>query len=488
MFDYQIDLDDYRSVEDLQRLANDVQDALVAMERESDGRPYKGDGRDKFAGLTKMKREIPRRIAELRGRHAVITGYAHERGRIESMEDSYYPPSRTDNERRPDEPRHLAEAREAGLRAIDAEQGALSARAGDRLETLIRHADPDGSGGRYLNAVGNPAYLSAFKKLVADPTSGHLRFTPAEVEAVRVVSGVQSERAMSIGTGSAGGFAVPFILDPSVMLTSTGALNPVRSIARTVTITGAREWRGVASDGVTAAYVAEAVVATDASPTLVQPTIITYQWRVYLPFSIALSQDWSGIDEELLRLSSDARDVNDATAFLTGTTNSPVGILAIGTTGALTTTQRVQTAVSATYSVGDPWLLKAALPPRFIPTTTYAAGPAIYDKTYRFVAQGSTTEPRQFGDGDRGGNFLGQPKVEWSTMAVTTTTASRIMIAGDWSGYTVVDRLGTTAELIPHLFTSSQGLLPSGQRGLYIYGRTGAAVTMPNAFRYLEVL
>ena len=28
---------------------------------------------------------------------------------------------------------------------------------------------------------------------------------------------------------------------------------------------------------------------------------------------------------------------------------------------------------------------------------------------------------------------------------------------------------------------------PTGQRGLYAYGRTGAGVTMPNAFRYLEV-
>jgi hypothetical protein len=61
--------------------------------------------------------------------------------------------------------------------------------------------------------------------MVMDPTTGHLRFTPAEVEAVRKVSAVEAERAMSIGTGSAGGFAVPFVLDPSVMLTSTGALN-----------------------------------------------------------------------------------------------------------------------------------------------------------------------------------------------------------------------------------------------------------------------
>jgi HK97 family phage major capsid protein len=419
----------------------------------------------------------------------MIAEAAGQPGRSESMEDAYYAPTTRTVQRRPDEPRHLAEARDTGLRAIESQQGVLSARAGDRLEQVVREHDPDGSGGRYLAAVGDPFYRSAFGKLVMDPTTGHLRFSPAEVEAMRVVSGVMAERAMSIGTGSAGGFAVPFILDPSVMMTSTGALNPVREIARQVTITGAREWRGVASDGVTAAYVAEATAATDASPTLVQPAIVTWQWRVFVPFSIELSQDWGSIEAELLKLASDARDVNDATQFLTGAgTTSPGGILNIGGTGGLTTTQRVQTLTSATYAVGDPWLLKAQLPPRFIPTATYAAGPTIWDKSYRFVAQGSTTEPRQFGDGDRGNDFLGRPKVEWSTMVSTTTTASRIMIAGDFSGYTVVDRLGTTVELIPHLFGAAQGNLPTGQRGLYIYGRTGAGVTKPNAFRYLEVL
>jgi HK97 family phage major capsid protein len=256
-----------------------------------------------------------------------------------------------------------------------------------------------------------------------------------------------------------------------------------------VTISGAREWRGVASDGVSAVYVPEATAATDASPTLVQPSIITYQWRVFVPFSIELGQDWPELQNELVRLSSDARDVLDATQFLTGAgTSSPGGILNIAGTGGLTTSQRVQTTTSATYAVGDPWKLKAQLPARFIPTATYAAAPATYDSTFRFVAQGSTTEPRQFGDGDRGGNFLGRPKVGWSTMVSTTTTGSKLFIAGDFSGYTIVDRLGVTAELIPHIFGSAQGNLPTGQRGLYVYGRTGAGVTMPNAFRYLEVL
>lgn len=42
------------------------------------------------------------------------------------------------------------------------------------------------------------------------------------------------------------------------------------------------------------------------------------------------------------KLIADARDVPDATMFMTGTgTNQPLGILAVGTTGALSTTQRI---------------------------------------------------------------------------------------------------------------------------------------------------
>lgn len=454
---------------------------VAALNLEHEGESMPEEAREEWNALNE-------RIDEFEARRERIRELARTRRNLENGDGATF---RHDFNRGDDsqvDPR-LREDRDAGLRAIERYDAVLTAKAADRLDGLVRSHDPDGHASRYVDAVGNPAYYSAFGKMVMDPTTGHLRFTPKEVEAVRKVSAVSEERAMSIGTGSAGGFAIPFVLDPSIMLTSTGALNPVRQVARQVTISGAREWRGVASDGVTAAYVAEATVATDGSPTLVQPAIITYQYRVFVPFSLELGQDWPELGLELLRLASDARDVNDATQFLTGAgTSSPGGILNIGGTGGLTTTQRVQTAVSATYAVGDPWLLKAQIPPRFIPTSTYAASPTILDKTYRFVAQGSTTEPRQFNDGARAGDFLGRPVIEWSTMVGTTTTGSKIAIVGDFSGYTIVDRLGINAELIPHLFTASQGLLPSGQRGLYCWGRTGAGVTMPNAFRYLEVL
>ena len=299
----------------------------------------------------------------------------------------------------------------------------------------------------------------------------------------------EEQRNLNVTTGSAGQFAIPFALDPSHHPDQHRRPQPAPQPREVETIVGATTWKGVASDGVVAAFGAEGAVATDATPTLVQPSITVQKAFCFVPFTIEASQDWVGLQSELVRLMNDAKNILEATKFLLGSgTNEPGGILNIGGTGGLTTTQRVQTAGSATYAVGDPWLLKAALPPRFIPATTYAAGPAIWDKTYRFVAQGSTTEPRQFGDGDRGGDFLGAPKEELSTFVTTTTTGSKIMVAGDFNtGYKIIDRIGGTAELIPHLFTAA-GNLPIGQSGLYYYFRVGGGVVAPNALRYLEVL
>jgi HK97 family phage major capsid protein len=364
--------------------------------------------------------------------------------------------------------------------------GVLNAEAADRADQVLRHADATGDTARYLQAVGDPNYATAFGKLVADPIMGHNRFSGEEVAAVRHVSGVQTQirNAMSEASGAAGAFAIPLTLDPSIIITGAGALNPIRDVASVETI-GTREWDGVSTDSVTAGYVAEATAATDASPTLAQPTIRTQQGRAVVKASIELFQDWSRIQTEMARLIADARNTVDASAFLAGFTNSPVGVLAIGFTGGLSTTQRILSTATNAYGVADPWLLKAQIPPRFMPNATFSAGPAVWDATYRFVG-GNSTEPLQFDQG-RSGPFLGRPKIEWSTMTNGTVTGARLMIAGDFkAGYKVVDRLGMTAEIVPHVFDTTSNM-PTGERMIYAYWRTGAAVVAPNALRYLEV-
>jgi HK97 family phage major capsid protein len=422
-----------------------------------------------------LKRESD--AVEERIRQAAKNPAQRERGA------SFHEPSQ--GQSRPDSVR---EARDAGLRTLEryVDSGELRPDAAEHLDALITRRDPTGLDARYLAAVGDPNYNLAFGKLLADPVQGHLRFSPEEVEAVRAVAAVEAQRALGTTTGAAGAFAIPFTLDPSVILSSNGALNPIREVARTFTI-ATKEWKGVSSDGVTAAYVAEATEATDASPTLAQPTITTAQGRAFVPFSIEIGMDWGAIQEELVRLISDARDVVDATQFLTGNgSNAPVGLLAIGTTGSLTTSQRVQTDVAATLDIDDVWDLKGNLAnSRFFSNSRFAGNPGMLDRIYRFTPAGSTTEPQAMPTRD--GALCGRPTIEWSTMVNTTTTGSRVLVVGDFQNYLVADRLGMTVELIPHLFGATNRF-PTGQRGLYAYWRTGTVVAVPNAFRYLEVL
>lgn len=464
---------------------------LEALDRLAGDEPLKGGPLERWENLKTGAERIDADLKRLNNEYTdvMLDGVASGRFATESGdggEPATRDRQRDDRDEDRSVPQHVRMARDAGLRTIERHKDVLTASAADNLDNIIRKRDPQGIDARYIAAVGDSAYFSAFGKMVTDPQFGHLRFTPQEVSAVQATTAVEYERALNITTGSAGGFALPFTLDPSVILSSNGVLNPIRQVARVFTI-ATNQWKGVSSDGVTAAYVAEAAVSTDNSPTLAQPTLTAAQGRAWIPFSIELAQDWPQLSQELVRLVTDGRDTLDATQFLTGTgTNAPLGILTIGTAGALTTTQRVLTDVVATLDVDDVWDLKGNLTnTRFAGNAQFAGNSAMIDRIYRFTPSGSTTEPQAMPT--REGALCGKPVVEWSTMVNTTTTASKVLIFGDWQHFLVGDRLGMSAELIPHIFGAAQGNLPTGQRGLFCYWRTGTVVSAVNAFRYLEV-
>jgi HK97 family phage major capsid protein len=57
---------------------------------------------------------------------------------------------------------------------------------------------------------------------------------------------------------------------------------------------------------------------------------------------------------------------------------------------------------------------------------------------------------------------------------------------GDFgAGMVIVDRIGSTLELVPHLFGPNRR--PTGQRGALLWFRTGADVVIPDAFRLLSI-
>jgi HK97 family phage major capsid protein len=299
-----------------------------------------------------------------------------------------------------------------------------------------------------------------------------------------------------LNPGSAGGFAVPITLDPTLIPTSNGVVNPMRRIARIETIVGL-EYRGLTSGAVVASYAPEGTEASDNSPNLGQPDLFVERAQTFIPYSIEIGMDWTGLQANLARLIADAKDVLEGNKFTLGvghSSNEPAGVL----TGSTTT---ITTAGSAAFAIADLYNLEEALPPRFRPLGQFLGNRHIYNLIRQFgqnanqnlwmpivdpsggpLSHGlANTGPR--GNGNLGQRLLGYPTNEVSDMVTTLSTGSKILVLGDPNYYLIVDRIGMQVEFVPHLFGSNRR--PTGQRGLYAYWRNTAAVVDPAGWRVL---
>lgn len=347
------------------------------------------------------------------------------------------------------------------------------------IERLIGTVDENTALSRRILATGSELYSRAFGK--------YLRSAPmTEAERAALAQPEEIERALSLSSAG-GGFAIPFQLDPTILPTSNGAVNPFRAISRVEQIT-VDEWRGVSSAGITASYAAEATETTDNSPTLAQPVVSTEKAQAFIPFSIEVGMDWGGLQSEMATLLQDAKDELEATKFVTGTgTNEPFGVI----TGATTT---VDAGAGGTFTIANLYSLIEALPPRFRARANIVANQTIFNKTRQFDTTGGSslwfdnlTLATVGVDGRNGRlpqDLLGFPAYEASAMSSVTTVGELFAIIGDFSRYYLIaDRIGLTVEVIPHLVGTNHR--PTGQRGLYAYWRNGAKVLNANAFRVL---
>jgi HK97 family phage major capsid protein len=474
---------------------SEIREHIAAIDREFAGRSIKADRKaaELWNSLNAQLEEFEvrqQRIRELAGK-----------GQVESSIDSFQTRRPRPNlpGRDPDEPRHRVAAREVGLRAIDLHAGTLSGEAGNVLEEVVRDPDdrdPAGIGGRYLAAVGDADYETAFWKILRDPMTAHLEMSPEERGAIQRVRAIDRERAgreraMSLTTTS-GGFAVPFVLDPTIIRTSSGAINPYRQIASVVLI-AVDEWRGVSSDGITATFQAEAAAVTDASPTLAQPVVSTEMARAFVPFSIEIGQDWGSFTSEMGGLFTDAKDVLEATKFALGSgTNEPFGVIT-GATSVFTASNTSALVVADIYGV------HGALGPRFRARASWTFNNAVTDRIRQLSTAGGADLWAQnmrlrtaavgdsFTDGRMGADLLGKPVYEASAQSGTFTTGQLIGVCGDFNYYKIADRIGMNVEVIPHIFGAAQGNLPTGQRGLFAWWRTGAKVLNAAAFKTLKL-
>lgn len=331
---------------------------------------------------------------------------------------------------------------------------------------------------RQILLTSSPAYVRAWSKLA--------RNTPHTISAEesRAMQAAEEFRAMSL-TDSAGGYLVPFQLDPTVIITSAGSRNDIRSKARQVVATG-DVWNGVSSGAVSWSWDAEAAEVSDDTTTFAQPSITVHKAAGFVPISIEAMQDEANVAQEVGRLLAFGKDTLEATAFATGTgSGQPFGIV----TALAGTASEINAAADDTFAIADVRSLYNALPARHRAAAAWLANNSIYTLIRAFDTGGGGGFWANL-NGDRPEQLLGRDVLEAEGMdgVVTTTGAvSNFVLAfGDFSNYVIADRIGMTVEFIPHLFHTTTNR-PSGQRGWYAHTRMGADSVNDGAFRMLDV-
>jgi HK97 family phage major capsid protein len=380
--------------------------------------------------------------------------------------------------------RPLSHDQAIALRSIETD--ALASDAAKQAATELVERDETDVAARWASVASNPDYLSAFTSMLVDPERGHLEWTPQQRQAW--TDAQMQSRAMNIGTDASGGYLVPFSLDPVFTLTNDGTINPLRRIARTTTI-ATDKWNGITTAGVTAEWKAEAAEVADASPSdLAQPSIPVHMADTYVVYSFESEQDIPSLVDELQTAMTDGRDRLEATAFTTGDgSGKPKGII---TAVAADAGSLVTPTTAETFAVADVYKVAAALPPRHQANAQWAAAYAT-ELSIRQFASGDGANHAFWSDlgGGTPPNLLGKPWNQVSDMDGTynpaATAANYLLLFGDFSKYMIVDRIGTTVEIVPHVLGSNRR--PTGQRGLLMYWRVGADCLDTNAFRLLNV-
>ncbi|WP_121711752.1 phage major capsid protein [Streptomyces sp. E5N91] len=372
----------------------------------------------------------------------------------------------------------VGDLRSRALTAIDEAGEDLSADQQERAERLIR-GDRRGRIAQHILLTGSPEYARAFESLLANSGNPAL-LDGDELDAYKLAEA--HRRAMTL-TDAAGGFLVPFTLDPTIILTNAGSANPFRQISSVRTIT-TDTWNGVSSAGVTAGWLAESDEVTDNSPTFGQPTITPHKAAAWVQGSFEVLAD-SGFAAEVGPLLSDAKDNLEATAFATGDgTGKPKGVVtAVGAVSGSV----VQSAAALSYTVDDVYALDAALPPRHRNTAnpSWVASKATINATRQFDDSGGSSFWANLGMGQPE-QLLGAPIYESSSMSSALTTgASKPLLVGDFRQFYIVDRVGMTMVYEP-LVKGANGR-PTGEAGWFCYWRVGSDVVNPDAFRLLNI-
>jgi HK97 family phage major capsid protein len=475
-----LSVSDAASIEDREARVLDIDNRVQEIDADYAGASMPATIREEWNGLNAERDEHVRVIAELRARKERLAQIAANQEATERVGNGngggapvvirrrgteIYDLQRIRSESHTDE-EYRARLHDNARRAIEqANYGTVRGRVTKEdaqtnvLRLLDAVDDERGTLARRILATGSPEYERWFWAQLAG------RGDVPRPQAALTLSGT--------------GVAVPFELDPTVIITSDGATNPLRQMARVETIVG-KTWQGVTSAGITVTRFAEAVPSTDNAPSLAQPEVTPTTVRGFVPFSIESDQNWTQLRSEMTRLLQDAKDVEEATSFVTGNGTPPA---AAGIQATLSTTANVNDGAAAGFTAAKLFDAENALPPRFTPRAQWLARKNFYNLIRAIDTNGTLYARLTEG---RPPELIGYPAREASAMPVRYTSASvygaRYAILGDWNQFLIVDKAGMDVEIVPHLFSNN---LPTASRGIFALWRNNAKVLVDNAFRVL---
>lgn len=323
---------------------------------------------------------------------------------------------------------------------------------------------------RRMMLTGSPDYMQAFRSYMK--SQGSPVYTAEEAMSVRA--------SMSL-TSANGGYALPFLLDPTLIHTGTASKNPVRRISRVESGTQDK-WHGVTVAGVTTAWKSEGSAFTDGSPTTGEVVVDAAMLTAYVTGSFEIFQD-SNFLTQIPTLIGEAIDFAESDAFVSGSgSDAPKGIVTClsGTAGVTVTATTRGSFTSA--SAADTLALLNALPVRYEDTATWLMNKATRLTINQQIIGTGAVIVSEMLTSQR--ELLELPVVKASAMASATTSGNHLIVLGDFSQFVIYDRLGVNVEFVQNVVDGDG--LPVGKRGLVAYKRVGSNVSDQNAFRALK--
>jgi HK97 family phage major capsid protein/HK97 family phage prohead protease len=337
---------------------------------------------------------------------------------------------------------------------------------------------PDGELAQRVISTNHPLYRRAFNKYLAGKT-----FSPEE----------QRYAAVTTGGTTTGGYATPWVLDPTIIaIGAHTSTNPYRAACRVVNLVGTNKWEALTATEVLTAYAGEAVAPAEGGPTFAQPTYECLKASGFVTLSFEILEDRPDIASELAVLFQESKDTLEENKFAVGAgTTVPWGMVLLNEYTTL------KTHGAGATDIVDIFAMEMAVPIRHRAKGAWFGSLAgirqvqaletvrgeLFNQGYGLVGN-----PNSNATGNTGLQLLGHPVWEAPSMVATFTTAdTNILWFGDPASYIIVDRVGLNIERVDNIFDHAAGSRPLLQRGLLAHWRNTARRVNVDAGRTLVV-